>query len=90
MIYMCFNKCVAHAENYDHSHCYASRDPKTENQKYSPIYHTSFGYCASNDLAPNSLRSQVPVVQTNKIWSILDHFIPIFVNLGERAQTALE
>ena len=30
MIYKCFYKRGARAENYDHSHCYASSDPKNK------------------------------------------------------------
>ena len=34
MIYNSFYKHEARTENYDHSHCHASCDPKTEKQKY--------------------------------------------------------
>ena len=34
MIYNFFYKHEARGDNYDHSHCYASCDPKTEKQKY--------------------------------------------------------
>ena len=70
MIYKSFYKCEARAENYDKSHWYAYYDPKTENNKYLPISHTSCVYCGSNDLAPDTLQYQGNLAQTGKVWSI--------------------
>ena len=70
MIYKCFYKREARAENYDDSHCYASCDPKTEMQKYLPIAHKSCGYYGSNELAPDVVRYRGNLVKTGKVWSI--------------------
>ena len=70
MIYKCFYKQEARAESYDHSHCYASREPKTENQKYQPTSHTSCGYCSYNELSPDVVRYRDNLVETGKVWTI--------------------
>ena len=44
MINKLFYKRKPRAENHYHSHCYNFCDPKTENQKYYFISHTSCGY----------------------------------------------
>ena len=70
MLYKCFYKREACAENYYHSHCYDSCDPKTENKKYYSISHTSCVHCSSNDIAPDAVQYQGIIVETVKVWSI--------------------
>ena len=70
MIYKCFYKREARAENYDNSHCYASCDPKTENQKCQPISQKICGYYGSNELAPDEVQYRGNLVETVKVWSI--------------------
>ena len=69
MIYESFYKREARAEHYDHSHCYATCDPKIEKQKYHPIDHTICGYFDSNELAPDSVRYRVNLAETGKVWT---------------------
>ena len=57
-------------EDYDHSHCYASCDPKTEKQKYYHITHKSCDYYGSNELFPDSVQYRGNLVETDKLWSI--------------------
>ena len=70
IIYKCFNKREACALNYDHSHCRASCDLKTEKQKCYHIDHTSCGHCGSNELVTDALRYHSHIVITGKVWSI--------------------
>ena len=70
IIYKSFYEHEARAENYDQSHCYASCDPRTENQKYYPLAHTNCGYCGSNEIAPYAVRYWGNLVETGKVWSI--------------------
>ena len=69
MIYKSFYKREGRAENYDHSHCYASGDPKTENQKYQPINHTICGYFSSNEIAPDAVEYRGNLAETGKVWT---------------------
>ena len=59
MIYKRFYKYEARADNYDHSHWYASCDPKTEKQKQLHISHKICGYYGSNKLALDSVLYRV-------------------------------
>ena len=70
MIHKCFYKREARAESYDHSHCYESYDPKTEQQNYYLISHTRCGYCSSNELASDAVRYWGNPVKTGKVWYI--------------------
>ena len=69
MIYIYFYKREARTENFDHSHCYASCDPKTENQKYQPIAQKICSYYGYNELAPDAVRYQGNLVKTSKVWT---------------------
>ena len=69
MIYKSLYKREASAENYDHSHCYASCGHKTENKKYYPILLTSCAYCGSNKLAPDDVLYWGNLVKTGKVWT---------------------
>ena len=70
MIYKCFYKHEARADNYDCSHLYAYCDPETEKWRYQPISHKIFGYYGYNELSPDAVQYQGIIVKTRKIWSI--------------------
>ena len=70
MIYKCFYKLEACAENYYHSHCFAFCEPKTEKHKYYPIAQKICGCYVSNKLAPDALLYWGNPVETGKVWSI--------------------
>ena len=72
MIYKSFHKCKARAENYDHSHCYASCDPKTENYTGSYV-HTAFAVYSTEVTLGNYL--------SNKLRSMVFFDITVFLGL---------
>ena len=51
--------------------------------------HTSCGYYVSNELAPDAVEYRRNLVKNRQIIVYLEYFIPIFVDQGEQAQTAL-
>ena len=77
-----YPKHEARAENHDHSHCYASCDPKTEKQKYQPIAHKSCGYNSSRVLTPNDVCWQVALFQLVK-HSLFSPFYRCFSPFGQ-------